>query len=402
MNPSKNSEGNKWVVVTFSRPITFMRTPDEAYALNPVRRYVMTEDNLDTLRDHVQTMSDLKGSTYYTPLDLNRPVNGVSIMVERNRHRGIGDLLFLTGPLSYIRHLSATTAGVDMYGLTDRGLVLQASQLLRHGGVLCGMTHYDDLAHYNYHWFVDTVTESNEEPDQLNVYDALYKDLGLDPATIPAKFKRPSVRITDSDYLNLDHFFKVTWEATTIDLRRTPYYVVCPFAAATLRTLPYGHWLEIIGELSARRPVVVLGHLNDRIPFSDMSAGDFASRLSSVPNVINALGATGLRTMMGVIDRAACFVGLDSGPLYIAQACRTPAISIWGAHDPGVRIGYDPDYMDLAVWNQPACPKAPCYAYAEFPAHKCPRGADQQVCDVLVSVKTQDVMAQMDKVESKS
>lgn len=402
MYSNREAEQHEWLVVTFNQPVIFHRTPDEAYPLNPMRRYVLNADNIESLREFVQSMSPLKGSKYYTPLNLNRPLNDATVLIERNRHRGIGDLLFLTGPMEFMRHLSATSVKIDMYGLTDRGLVLQNHPCLRFKTVLCGPLHYDDLGLYNYHWLVDTVTEVNEEPDQLNVYDALYKQLGVDPAQVPAKFKRPSICLTDADMAHLDHYYRAVYETTQVDLRRTPYYVVCPFSAATLRTMPYKTWLDIITELSKRRPVLVLGHTSERVPGAGMSAGEFSARVSEMPNVVNALGATGLRAMMGIISKARCFFGMDSGPLYVAQAARVPAISMWGSHDPGVRLGYDKDYMDLAVWNQSMCHHAPCYAYATFPQHKCPRGDQQQLCEVLVTVNVDDVLDRLDAVESKN
>lgn len=399
---SKFIEQNKWVIVTFNQPVIYHRTPEEAYPLNPVRRYVLNADNLEGLMEFVQTVSDLKGSTYHHPLNLNFPLNDANILIERNRQRGLGDLLFMTGPMEFMRHLSAGSARLDMYGLTDRGMVLQNHAALRYGTVLCGPLMYEDLALYSYHWLVETATETNEEPDQLNVYDALYKDIGIDPAVVPFKYKRPTIYLNDSDWGHLDQFYRVIFDNTQIDLRRTPYYVVCPFSAATLRTMSYRTWVTIITELSGRRPVVVLGRMDNRIPASDMSAGDFSSKISEMPNVINGLGATGVRAMMAMIAKSSCFFGMDSGPLYIAQAARVPAISMWGSHDPGVRLGYDKDYMDLAVWNKPMCAYSPCYAYANFPAHKCPRGADQSMCEVLVTVNVDDVLDRLDQVEGKT
>jgi len=400
MYSNRESDQSEWQIVTFNQPVIYNRTVDEAYALNPMRRYIFNADNLESLRDFVQTMSPVKGSTYYTPLNLHRPLNDATVLIERNRHRGIGDLLFLTGPMEFMKHMSATSVKMDMYGLTDRGMIMQNHATLRFKTVLCGPLHYEDLALYNYQWLVDTVTEVNEEPDQLNVYDALYKQLGVDPAQIPPKYKRPTVYLSDSDDAHLDHYYRAVYERTQLDLRRLPYYVVAPFAAASLRTMSYKTWYSIIQELAKRRPVVVIGRVADRVPDSDITAGELSSQLADMPNVINALGATGLRAMMALIGKAHCFFGMDSGPLYVAQGLRTPAISIWGSHDPGVRLGYDKDYMDLAVWNRQMCASAPCYAYSNFPAHKCPRGDQQSMCEVLLTVNVDDVMDRLDAVES--
>jgi hypothetical protein len=91
---------------------------------------------------------------------------------------------------------------------------------------------------------------------------------------------------------------------------------------------------------------------------------------------------------------------MDSGPLYIAQALNVPAISVWGPHDPRVRIGYDKPYMDLAVWNKGACRHAPCFAYQGFPIHKCPSGAQQLLCEPLKQVDTGEILSKFASVEN--
>lgn len=42
--------------------------------------------------------------------------------------------------------------------------------------------------------------------------------------------------------------------------------------------------------------------------------------------------------LIGLMERAALFVGLDSMPFHVAQACGTPAVAIFGCVDPALRI----------------------------------------------------------------
>jgi hypothetical protein len=270
------------------------------------------------------------------------------------------------------------------------------------GTTLHGPLFYDDLGLYNYQWMIETVTECNEEPDQLNVYDALYKQLGFEADEIDKKFKRPSATLVDEDMRSLDQVFYYVWQHKKVDFRRVGYYVVAPFAAATLRSMNYGTWLAIIKELATKRPVIVVGAAANRHPDMDISAGEFQQQIAGMTNVVNAIGATPLRTMMALISKAVAVFTLDTGTLYVAEAFRTPAISIWGSHDPGVRIGYDQDYMDLAIWNREACRMSPCFAYASFPAHKCPLGAHQQACEVLVAATPEQVLQKLEMIESKN
>lgn len=396
----RTPHNSNWVVVTFKRPILWNRNEDEVWMFNPPGRYVLNANQLGNLSQYIQTISDLKSQPFYKPLRAGVNLPGSTVLVERYRERGIGDLLFLTGPMSYMHFVTGGDIKLDMYALSDRGMVLNYHPALRFDAPMAGPLRYDDLQFYDYHWLVDTVTEYDEEPGQLNVYDSLYAGLGFDPAEIPAIYKRPSATLVKDDQNNLDQFLYFVWLEKKLDLRKTGYYVIAPFARGSLRSAKYGTWLEVIRTLATKRPVVVIGNMSDRMPETDMSAGEFNQHVTqSGGNVINAIGNTPLRVMMAVISKAVAVGCMDSGPLYVAQALNVPAVSVWGPHDPRVRIGYDKAYMDLAIWNKEACRHAPCFAYANFPQHKCPNGAEQNVCEPLKSVDAAQILAKFDQVE---
>ena len=401
----REPHNSQWVIVTFKRPVMWTRNEDEVWVFNPPGRYVLNANQLGNLSQYIQSISDLKNSKHYKPLLAGPNVNlrGASVLIERYRERGIGDLLFLTGPMNYLRFLSGNEVGIDMYALSDRGLILNGHPALRYGSTMAGALPYDFLQGYDYHWFVDTATEYDEEPDQLNVYDCLFKNLGLDPDVVPIEYKRPSVNLTEEDFKHLDAFLYFVWLEKKLDLRKTGYYVVAPFARGSLRSMPYGTWLQVIRQLANKRPVIVVGGINDRMPETDMSAGEFNEHVTqSGGNVINAIGKTPLRVLMTLIAKAQGLGCMDSGPLYLAEAVRTPAVSVWGPHDPRVRIGYDKDYMDLAVWKQAACRHSPCYAYDWFPPHKCPNGEAQKICEVLAATSAEDILLKFEEIETRS
>lgn len=54
------------------------------------------------------------------------------------------------------------------------------------------------------------------------------------------------------------------------------------------------------------------------------------------PEVINAIGKTGLLDMAGIIEQAAVVVTGDTGPLHIAAALGVPTVSVFGPTDPEV------------------------------------------------------------------
>ena len=394
---------SQWFITTVKAPLTFTRGVEETWYLNPRRRYVMNGHHVGKLFDMLASVSDIGGTPHYHPLNASQRLAGKHIFVERFRDRGIGDLLFLTGPLFFMHAITGNDLEIDVYAFSDRGAVLEGSPYLAYGTPLIGPTHYDDFQNYDYQWLVGSATESNEETDQLNVYDALFAQIGINPAQIDPKFKRPYVSVSAQELNDLHQFWHTLWEQRTIDMRKTGYYVLAPLTHSPLRTAPYALWLELAKELSKRRPVFIIGQTSTPLPDLDMAAGEFVTKTGEVgEQVISLLGRQiRLRSIVALISQATAFVGLDSGPLYIAQACRVPAISLWGPHDPGVRIGYDPDYMELAVWNQQFCLRSACYAYSSFPIHKCPEGTNQKICQCLLGTTVDDVLNKMEKVESR-
>lgn len=400
MQPNKQPHHSTWHVATVNAPVLWQRNEDETWLLNPKRRYVLNSEHIGSLSQWIESVSDLEGLESYRKLQAGANISNASILVERNRDRGIGDLLFLTGPFNYIQHVSGGQAQIDMYCLSDRGAILTGHPSLRLKTTMAGPVHLDDFQHYHYQWMVNTVTECNEEPDQLNVYDALFRMLGFDPASVPADFKKPTAAVLPDDNKLLDQFLYFIWVEKQLDLRRTGYYVVAPLANSSLRGVPYTDWLALIKELATRRPVVVVGSLHARLPQMGMSVGEFSAQVGRQGNtVVNALGATSLPLLKALINKATCVFSLDSACLYIAQSFRVPAVSYWGPHDPGVRIGYDKPYMELAVWNSEACPNSPCFAYSSFPQNKCPLGERQAACECLCALPMAATLERVDLVE---
>ena len=367
---------------------------------HPLRRYILNSDQLGNLKYYIDTMSELVGSRDYRPLVSGASLASTRLLVYRYADRGIGDHLFLTGPLNYLRHVSGNSAGIDMYGLTDRHQILSYHPALKHEGVMAGPVMYEDLKNYHWHWFVDTVTEHTEEVDQLNVYDCLYRLMGVNPNDIDVMFKRPTIRLVEEDFKNLDQLYYSVYQGRKLDLRLTPYYVVAPFCYSNLRSAPYSIWLEVIRELGKVRPVLVIGRPGKGpVPDTDMPFGEFVNRLNDVPGVVNLLADIALRVIAALISRAVCMVSLDSGLLYVAQAQRVPAVSLWGTHAPATRLQYDKAYMDWAIWPRETCPNSPCFAYAGFPKHKCIRGERQTICEPLMAIKAADVIAKVIEAE---
>ena len=388
-----------------AKPVLWPRCDQETWSLTPPNRYVINAEFSSRFsEDQVEEVSDLKGRAYYQPFVGLINLNNAKSLVERHRSRGIGDLLFLSGPLSYLHHMSGGTVKFFVKSLVDRGTILYNHPALHLKTPLYGPTLYDTLPLYDYHWFLESVTEFNEDREQPNVYDVLYRQIGFDPKNIDPIYKRPSVGFDESDARGLHAFYQAIWSEKQIDLRCEPYYVVAPFSHGLTRSSPYGLWLNLIAELSQKRPVIIIGSLRHELPDIDMSAGEFVQRLrmlsQQTAKIINLVSDMPLRSVLTVISKAKCVFCLDSAPLYMAQACRVPAISLWGPHSPKVRIGYDKAYMDLAIHEKSACPNSPCFTYSGFPERKCPEQEAQKFCAVLANVSVNSIMEKLSLVES--
>ena len=390
--------------MTMAKPVLWPRCDQETWSLTPPNRYVVNAEYSSRFsEDQVEEVSDLKGSAYHKPFVGLINLNNSKILVERHRSRGIGDLLFLSGPLSYLHHMSGGTVKFFLKSLVDRGSVLYNHPALHLKTPLYGPTVYDTLPLYDYHWFIESVTEFNEDREQPNVYDVLYRQIGFDPKTIDPIYKRPSVGFDVSDNRGLHAFYHAIWSEKQIDLRSEPYYVVAPFSHGVVRSAPYGLWLNLIHELSQKHPVLIIGSLRHELPDMDMPAGEFVQRLRMMSQqqakIINLISDLPLRSVLTIISKSKCVFCLDSAPLYMAQACRVPAISVWGPHSPRVRIGYDKAYMDLAIHAKEACPNSPCFAYSGFPERKCPEQEAQKFCAVLANVGVNDIMEKLSLLE---
>ena len=397
---------SNFAVVTLNKPVLWTRNVspegDESWALLPNRKYVLCANQLGNLEQHIDSISDIKHTSLYKPFSLANFRHNDTILIERTRERGIGDMLFMTGPMSFLQFISGGKCKMDTFALADRGAVLNNHPALRYGAPFYGPLRYEDLAIYDQHLLIDTVTEYTDDTAQPNVYDAIYATMGIDPTTVPSAYKRPSITLTNDDLKDVDQFFYYTWAEKKVDLRQTGYYVIAPSARGSLRVAPYATWLKVIDELSKRRPVVVVGDASERMPAPDMTYGEFVSRIPTSNNVVNAIGRTPIRVLMSLVQRATAVGCLDSGVLYIAQALRVPAVSIWGPHDPKTRIGYDADYMANAVWNKEVCRHSPCYAFAKFPVDKCPMESSQTVCHPLLTVAPEAIISKFITIEEQN
>jgi len=82
--------------------------------------------------------------------------------------------------------------------------------------------------------------------------------------------------------------------------------------------------------------------------------------------VLNLVGRTRLRDLIGIFSECAVAFGPDSGPMHIAAAVGCPVVSLWGATAPQRSAPWG--YANLAIHGEIPC--HPCYL------RECPIGRE--------------------------
>jgi ADP-heptose:LPS heptosyltransferase len=110
-------------------------------------------------------------------------------------------------------------------------------------------------------------------------------------------------------------------------------------------------------------------------------------RRSAPEAVLDLVGGTTLRDLIGVFTRARAAFGPDSGPMHLAAAVGTPVVSLWGATSPRRSAPWASE--DLSIVGRVAC--HPCYL------RECPIG---RAC--MRQIETSAVVAAIERAVVRS
>jgi ADP-heptose:LPS heptosyltransferase len=90
-----------------------------------------------------------------------------------------------------------------------------------------------------------------------------------------------------------------------------------------VREWPRDKWIELVRMLRELNIMVVQIGLNYHTRWGAVDSGP-------LEGTVNQLGKLSLEETVGWIAASNCFVGIDSGPLHLAAAVRTPAVALMG------------------------------------------------------------------------
>ena len=140
-------------------------------------------------------------------------------------------------------------------------------------------------------------------------------------------------------------------------------------AGTQAKCWPVEHWQELLGRLTLERGdlrMVLVGGTPD-VTRARQITGDLPW-----PNLADWTGRLNIAELAAVAERAAVFVGADSGPAHLAAAVRTPVVVLFsGTNDARV---WKPVGFDVTVLQHPvAC--AGCRSrQCPVPDHPCMQG----------------------------
>jgi predicted lipopolysaccharide heptosyltransferase III len=165
------------------------------------------------------------------------------------------------------------------------------------------------------------------------------------------------------------------------------YVVLHPGARYPHKRWPIEKWTQLAARLRERsglQLVIVGGDAEQG------AAQAIASGLTVPP--FSLVGQTSVLELAALCQRAALFIGNDSGPSHIAAAVGTRVISLFGPTDPVVWRPWGPDHVVIA--NRPL-PDATAQRAARCPFDGCGNG---MVCGGLHGISVEQVCAEAERL----
>ncbi|MBZ0157203.1 MAG: glycosyltransferase family 9 protein [Alphaproteobacteria bacterium] len=135
-----------------------------------------------------------------------------------------------------------------------------------------------------------------------------------------------------------------------------------PNALKSLKIYELSWLIELILQRDRRHKAVLIGTKSDQVLTEQLMQMSGDGR-----RIIDSCGAFTLAELPELLGRLHCFVGTDSGPLYIAAAMGTPVISIPGPHNSAYQRPVEESAM---VLESAEC--SPCQSPFRVP-YSCPK-----------------------------
>ena len=214
-------------IITFSRKVTVQTKHGEHSAevnCNPGERLIFDDTNALSIQSAPGSSAYILEITDLEPmlreLSWTQPPHWRKKRVLFYRNRGMGDQLIFSSLPRFFREV----LGAESYVLSDKvHEPLWAHNPSIGGAALSVPLHLDAVwraggarPFFDGTFFVESASEWDCDSEQPNVYDRLFGLAGLDPARVPAKFKRPTFTLTSDDLDKRALWLKQVGSATAI------------------------------------------------------------------------------------------------------------------------------------------------------------------------------------------
>ncbi len=199
----------------------------------------------------------------------------------------------------------------------------------------------------------------HETASRAVLFDLLQAEAHETPRILPPRFDpSPTARSQASQLL-----------AELDSLGTGPLVVLHVGAGTQAKCWPIEHWQELLGRLVLDRGdlrIVLVGGARDVARAQQITGG------LAWPNLADWTGRLNVAELAAVAERAAVFVGADSGPAHLAAAVRTPVVVLFsGTNDARM---WKPVGPEVTVLQQPvACAGCRC-RICPLADHPCMQG----------------------------
>ena len=137
------------------------------------------------------------------------------------------------------------------------------------------------------------------------------------------------------------------------------YLVLCPIGSYDRKNLPLATAAHVVRHFSQRRPIFLIGGKSEAKQLEEIA------RLAELPKNNVLAGALTLPELAAFLEKAACVITVDTGPLHIAQAVGCRTVAVFGPTDPVV---WGPrGEKDVVLYHRTDC--SPCWGKGECEKH---------------------------------
>lgn len=351
----------------------------------PYNRYVCTDAHFsNTARAVMQQGGKVLAQSSFNPYEKRysgQDLNGKNVAVYR--HTAFGDQLIVTGLTNYLKFMFPRVR-LFYFSSPDTFECWRNNPSIEYCG---GPMPLETVKAMDYHIFLESMFESDGEPDQMNCYDSMYQFCGIDPVMVPDIYKRPRMYFNTAEN-------KVMREIT----KQYGKYILFHWNSSNPnRMYPPEDSIATLQLLRKKLPyhnIIVVGALRE---------GAEIPEIEGVYNLVNR--TTTFREVVYYIARSQLVIGPDSSIMHVTGSFdNIPCISLWGLFHPDDRVKYYPNHYPITGFEM--CPHAPCRNHDfKLPNTKCRDCANHiepaEYCNALRSINPEFIVSKAGEILDK-